>query len=140
MVGAAELSLLPQDAVVVNTARGPILDLDALMAAMECGRIAGAGLDVLSVEPPVDGSPLQQAPNCFITPHIAWATRAAREEGIVPGGGVALLRAQAVLDADGDYFFQLKKENRHAYKAALQKANTPPFLPTPKSPTAATDA
>ena len=49
-------------------------------------------------------------------------------------------QAQAVLEGGGDYFFQLKNENRHAYKAALQKANTPPFLPTRKSLTPATDA
>ena len=49
-------------------------------------------------------------------------------------------QAQAVLDAGGDYFFQLKNENRHAYKAAAQKASTPPFLPTQKSRTPTTDA
>lgn len=57
LVGAAELALLPADAVVVNTARGPILDLDALEAALRDGRIAGAGLDVLPVEPPVQPEP-----------------------------------------------------------------------------------
>ena len=50
------------------------------------------------------------------------------------------LEAQTVLDAGGDYFFQLKNENRHAYKAALQKASTTPFLPTQKSLTPTTDA
>ncbi len=57
MLGARELALLPQGAVVVNTARGPILDIDALEAAMRSGHIAGAGLDVLPVEPPVDPVP-----------------------------------------------------------------------------------
>ncbi len=57
LVGAKELALLPQDAVVVNTARGPILDLDALEGALREGRIAGAGLDVLPVEPPVQPEP-----------------------------------------------------------------------------------
>jgi C-terminal binding protein len=57
MIGAAELALLPQDAVVVNTARGTILDLDALGSALRSGRIAGAGLDVVPVEPPTDPVP-----------------------------------------------------------------------------------
>jgi glycerate dehydrogenase len=50
-----------------------------LAEALHKSRIAGAGLDVLSIEPPVQGSPLFSAPNCYITPHQAWATRAARQ-------------------------------------------------------------
>ena len=50
-----------------------------LAAALHAGRIAGAGLDVLSVEPPAPTNPLLSAPRCVITPHIAWATRAARQ-------------------------------------------------------------
>jgi phosphoglycerate dehydrogenase-like enzyme len=57
MIGAGELALLPQDAVVVNTARGTILDLDALADALRSGHIAGAGLDVVPVEPPVEPVP-----------------------------------------------------------------------------------
>jgi C-terminal binding protein len=57
MIGARELALLPRDAVVVNTARGPVLDLDALAEALRSGHIAGAGLDVLPVEPPVQPEP-----------------------------------------------------------------------------------
>ena len=57
LVGARELALLPRDAVVINTARGPILDLDALEGALRSGHIAGAGLDVIPVEPPVEPIP-----------------------------------------------------------------------------------
>jgi glycerate dehydrogenase len=66
-------------AFLLNTGRGPLVDEAALAAALNAGRIAGAGLDVLSAEPPPVGNPLLQAANCCITPHIAWATRAARQ-------------------------------------------------------------
>ncbi|MGH7067056.1 MAG: C-terminal binding protein [Acetobacteraceae bacterium] len=84
MLGAAELGLLPEGAVVINTARGPILDLDALMALMQSGRIAGAGLDVLPREPPVEPVPellaayRARAPwldgRLIVTPHAAFHT------------------------------------------------------------------
>ncbi len=84
LVGAAELALLPAGAVVVNTARGPVLDLDALEAALRRGHIAGAGLDVLPVEPPVEPVPgLLRAYRAreawldgrlVITPHSAFHT------------------------------------------------------------------
>jgi C-terminal binding protein len=57
MIGAAQLALLPQNAVLVSTARGTAIDIDALEAALRTGRLAGAGLDVLPVEPPVEPIP-----------------------------------------------------------------------------------
>lgn len=78
LVNAEQLAKMKPSAFLLNTSRGPLVDESALATALNQGRIAGAGLDVLSIEPPPSGNPLFQAKNCFITPHIAWATRAAR--------------------------------------------------------------
>lgn len=79
LVNAARLALMKPTAYFINTARGPLVNEADLAAALNEGRLAGAGLDVLSVEPPLADNPLLTARNCFITPHHAWATRAARE-------------------------------------------------------------
>src|SRR5688572_7647558 len=78
LINAERLSLMKPSAFLLNTSRGPLIDEAALAEALGSGQIAGAGLDVLSEEPPPTDHPLYTAPNCFITPHIAWATRAAR--------------------------------------------------------------
>jgi glycerate dehydrogenase len=69
---------MKKTALLINTARGPLVDEAALAAALNNGRIAGAALDVLAEEPPLPSNPLLRAKNCIITPHIAWATREAR--------------------------------------------------------------
>jgi glycerate dehydrogenase len=79
LVNAGRLTTMKPSAFLINTGRGPLVDEAALAEALHAGRLAGAGLDVLSKEPPSADNPLLTAPNCLITPHIAWATRAARQ-------------------------------------------------------------
>ncbi len=80
LIGQAELQLMKPDALLINTARGGIVDEAALAAALRQGQIGGAGIDVLSVEPPQENPLLaSDLPNLMITPHIAWASRAARQ-------------------------------------------------------------
>jgi glycerate dehydrogenase len=78
LVNARRLSLMKPTAFLLNTSRGLLVDQAALADALNSGRIAGAALDVLATEPPPADNPLLTAPNCIITPHLAWATRAAR--------------------------------------------------------------
>lgn len=78
LINAERLSWMKPTAYLLNTARGPLIDAAALADALNAQRLAGAGMDVMAVEPPPAENPLLQAKNCLITPHIAWATRAAR--------------------------------------------------------------
>jgi glycerate dehydrogenase len=84
MIGARELALMKPDALLINTARGALIDSRALAAALKAGRLGGAGIDVLPQEPPSDGDPLLDLsiPNLLLTPHIAWAAREARQRCI----------------------------------------------------------
>lgn len=79
LIGAAELALLPAHALLINTARGGLVDESALADALRNGRLAGAALDVLSSEPPLADHPLLQlaGPQLILTPHVAWASEPA---------------------------------------------------------------
>ena len=79
LVNAERLALMKPTAFLINTARGVLVDEVALADALNQGRLAGAGLDVLSSEPPSADNPLLSAQNCFCSPHFAWATLAARK-------------------------------------------------------------
>lgn len=78
LINAENLKRMKSSAYLINTSRGPIVNDDALADALNNGTIAGAGIDVLSAEPPQADNPLFKAKNCIITPHIAWATKEAR--------------------------------------------------------------
>ena len=78
LVNSKRLAEMKCSAILINTARGPLIDTEALAKALHEGEIAGAGLDVMETEPPIVGHPLFSAPNCHITPHIGWAAQAAR--------------------------------------------------------------
>jgi glycerate dehydrogenase len=84
LIGARELGLMKRDALLINTARGALVDSTALAQALRAGRLGGAGIDVLAQEPPTDGDPLlaSDIPNLIVTPHIAWAAREARQRCI----------------------------------------------------------
>jgi D-3-phosphoglycerate dehydrogenase / 2-oxoglutarate reductase len=102
LIGRRELALMPRGAYLVNVARGPLVDLDALLEALESGQLAGAALDVLPVEPPTATDLIPRHPRLVVTPHAAWyspnaerevyrqATLAIRAvlEGAIPDGAV----------------------------------------------------
>ncbi len=81
LIGERELALMKKGAFLINTARGGIVDEAALASALRLGNIGGAGVDVLTQEPPVKSNPLLESdiPNLIVTPHIAWASRESRQ-------------------------------------------------------------
>jgi glycerate dehydrogenase len=81
LIGKAEFEMMRREALLINTARGGLVDEAALASALRVGLIAGAGFDVLTKEPPREGNPLLELnlPNFILTPHIAWASREAMQ-------------------------------------------------------------
>jgi (S)-sulfolactate dehydrogenase len=92
LIDAAKIALLKRDAVLVNTARGGVVDEAALAAALKAGNLAGAALDVFETEPLPAGSPLAHCPNLILTPHVAGVTRESNVR-------VSMLIADKVADA-----------------------------------------
>ncbi|MDE6291158.1 MAG: D-2-hydroxyacid dehydrogenase [Muribaculaceae bacterium] len=97
MVDTPTLSLMKPTAMLINTGRGPLIDESAVADALREGRLGAFGADVLSSEPPAEDNPLLSAPNTYITPHIAWATREARERlmDIAVGNLTAFLNGES---------------------------------------------
>jgi D-3-phosphoglycerate dehydrogenase / 2-oxoglutarate reductase len=85
IINAASLAKMKPTAYLINTARGPLIDEDALLQAVRAGQIAGAALDVLTVEPPSPDNPLLHEPHIFVTPHTAWYSEAAKVDVRVRG-------------------------------------------------------
>ena len=84
LISGEELKLMKRNAILINTARGGIINEEALATALEAGLITGAGIDVLSEEPPVNGNRLLELnlPNLIVTPHIAWASVESRQRAV----------------------------------------------------------
>lgn len=84
MIGTPQLERMKNDALLINTARGGLIDSEALVRALHTGGIGGAGIDVLATEPPEAGDPLlaPDIPNLIVTPHIAWSAREARQRAL----------------------------------------------------------
>lgn len=79
IINADRIAAMKDGAILINTARGPLVDEQAVADALQCGHLLGYGADVMAQEPPTLDNPLLKQPHAYLTPHIAWATREARE-------------------------------------------------------------
>jgi glycerate dehydrogenase len=86
LINRNTISKMKKDVIIINTARGPLINEDDLAEALNTGRVYAAGLDVLSIEPATQDNPLLHAKNCIITPHIAWASKDSRQRLVEVAG------------------------------------------------------
>ncbi|WP_338830968.1 hydroxyacid dehydrogenase [Bradyrhizobium sp. 27S5] len=99
MIDAARLNAMKSGAILINTARGALVDEDALCAALSSGHLAGAGLDTLAQEPPAKDRPILQAPNLIVTPHIAAQTGASiTRTGVEAARNIAAVLTRGDID------------------------------------------
>lgn len=98
LVNAERLKLMKPNAIIINTSRGPVVNAQDLADALNSGRVMAAGIDVLDTEPPTTDNPLLKAKNCYITPHIAWASYEARVHlmDILVGNVKAFIEGKAI--------------------------------------------
>jgi glycerate dehydrogenase len=98
LIDAKALACMRRDAILINTARGALVEAPALATALSGGVIAGAGIDVLAEEPPVNGNPLLdlRIPNLIVTPHMAWAARESRQRALdeIAANAAAFLKGE----------------------------------------------
>ena len=129
LVNAERLAMMKPSAYLINTSRGPLVDERALADALRAGQIAGAGLDVLSIEPPPADHPLLTAPNCCITPHIAWATRAARSPAARHDGAEhpSVSRRQAAKRGESVERISIRSMRCTRHRRASEGLATTPF-------------
>ena len=73
MINKESIDKMKDGAILINTARGPLIDEAAVVEALACGKLRAAACDVISAEPMAENNPLKTAPNCIVTPHMAWA-------------------------------------------------------------------
>lgn len=100
MIGAPQLQLMQPGALIINTARGKLIDEAALIAALKSGRLAGAGLDTFAIEPPAPDNPLFSLPNVICTPHIASSTTdASVQMGIIAANNIISYLRGEIYDA-----------------------------------------
>ncbi|MBS7322418.1 MAG: D-2-hydroxyacid dehydrogenase, partial [Bacteroidaceae bacterium] len=96
LVNAERLAMMKSSAILINTGRGPLVDDTAVAEALNSDQLAAYGSDVLTTEPPAADNPLLSAKNSYLTPHIAWATREARQRLI----NICTENVRAYLDGD----------------------------------------
>src|SRR5919204_818263 len=115
LIGARELALMPPGSFLINTARGQLVELEAVLHALDSGRLVGAALDVLEIEPPTEGHPAPRHPRLTVTPHAGWYSPQAEQE-VVRQSTLAL---RAILEGGEPEGVILRREAKRPEKLGL---------------------